>query len=108
MSARFELVRTDAEQPWHVRFVAPNGRIVWTTEQYGRRKSAINAVSSLCEGLLSGWVEMDWLYTKPTRSGQSYRIVRSGPAVVYRRDSWNKTNGLRMEIREVDEREAAR
>lgn len=44
MSARFEIVRTDAEQPWHARFRAENGRVVWSTENYARRKTAINAV----------------------------------------------------------------
>jgi uncharacterized protein YegP (UPF0339 family) len=44
MSARFEVVRTDAEQPWHARFIAANGRIVWTTENYGRRRDAVAAV----------------------------------------------------------------
>lgn len=44
---RFEVVRTDAAQPWHARFVAANGRIVWTTEQYARRAGAIGAIEAL-------------------------------------------------------------
>lgn len=43
-AARFEIVRTDAEQPWHARFRAANGRIVWTTEKYARRNAAVLAV----------------------------------------------------------------
>lgn len=42
MTARFEVVRTDAG--WHGRFVAANGRIVWWTETYTRRRSAVRAI----------------------------------------------------------------
>lgn len=42
MSARFEVVRTDAG--WHGRFVAANGRIVWWTETYTRRRGALRAI----------------------------------------------------------------
>jgi uncharacterized protein YegP (UPF0339 family) len=45
MSARFEVVRTDAGH--HARFVAKNGRIVWTTEVYTRRARAENAIESM-------------------------------------------------------------
>ena len=44
---RFEIVRTDAAQPWHARYRAANGRIVWTTETYARRDGAVNALWSL-------------------------------------------------------------
>lgn len=44
---RFEIVRTDAAQPWHARYRAANGRIVWTTETYARRDGAVNALRSL-------------------------------------------------------------
>lgn len=47
MSGRFEVVRTDAEQPWHARFAAANGRIVWTTEQYARRAGALTAIHAI-------------------------------------------------------------
>lgn len=41
--ARFEVVHTG---PWkfHARFVAANGEIVWVTESYRRRQTAIDAV----------------------------------------------------------------
>ena len=45
MSARFEVVRTDAEQPWHARFRASNGKVVWVTENYARRNGALNAIA---------------------------------------------------------------
>lgn len=50
MSARFEIVRTDAAQPWHARFRAANGRVVWTTENYARRSSALSAIDLLASG----------------------------------------------------------
>jgi uncharacterized protein YegP (UPF0339 family) len=46
-AARFEIVHTDAEQPWHGRFVAGNGRIVWTTETYTRRGRVMDAIRLL-------------------------------------------------------------
>jgi uncharacterized protein YegP (UPF0339 family) len=42
---RYEIVRTDAG--WHARFRASNGRIVWTTEVYTRRRDARNAIALL-------------------------------------------------------------
>jgi uncharacterized protein YegP (UPF0339 family) len=47
MSARFEIVRTHAAQPWHARFRAANGRIVWTTETYTRCRGAERAVEAI-------------------------------------------------------------
>lgn len=44
---RFEIVRTDASQPWHARFRAANGRIVWTTENYSRRRDAVAAIKCI-------------------------------------------------------------
>ncbi len=98
MSARFEIVRTDGRghdqsQPWHARFVAANGRIVWTTETYARRKGALNAIASFLDPFTGQWIDSRWRYNDG----------RIGDAVVYRRDSWNKTDGLRLEIRDVDE-----
>lgn len=47
MSARFEVVRTDAvPQPWHARLVV-NDRIIWRTENYTRMVGAERAVLSL-------------------------------------------------------------
>lgn len=46
MSARFEVVRSDAEQPWHAR-LRVNGEITWWTEQYARKVGAERAVRSL-------------------------------------------------------------
>jgi uncharacterized protein YegP (UPF0339 family) len=62
--ARFEIVRTDAEQPWHGRFVAGNGRIVWTTETYTRRGRVMDAIALLTAGPHSHreYGDIDWLY----------------------------------------------
>lgn len=45
VSARFEVVRTDSG--WHSRFVAANGRIVWWTETYTRRRAAVTAIACI-------------------------------------------------------------
>jgi len=47
MSARFEVVRTDAEQPWHARFIAENNEPVWSTENLVHREDAVAAVHIL-------------------------------------------------------------
>lgn len=47
VSARFEVVRTDAEQPWHARLVAGNNETVWTTEKYASKAGAENAIRVL-------------------------------------------------------------
>lgn len=41
--ARFEIVTTATDQH-HARFRASNGRIVWTTETYRRKRAAKNAI----------------------------------------------------------------
>lgn len=53
---RFEIVRTNvrSQQGWHARFIAGNGRIVWTTEQYDRRRSAEDAILLLARQF---WVD---------------------------------------------------
>lgn len=45
--ARFEIVRTHADQPWHVRYRDDNNEIVWSTENYLNRTSAKNAIDTL-------------------------------------------------------------
>lgn len=44
MTARFEIVHTDAAQPWHARFIAANGEPVWSTETYVDERDALGAV----------------------------------------------------------------
>lgn len=84
MSARFEIVRTDDGH--HARFIAANGRIVWTTEVYKRRRAAVNALDCIVDPFLGAWVD-------------PYTLQ-----VTYRRDSWNKTDAVLIEVRAVDER----
>lgn len=84
--ARFEVVRTDADQSWHARFRAANGRIVWHTENYTRRGRAVAAINSLVEPFLGCWID--------PHSGQ----------VAHRIDTWNKTDAVLIEVRDVDER----
>lgn len=65
MTARFEVVRTDAVQPWHARFRAANGRIVWTTEQYARRAGALTAIASIAGAFSeSGYAVLRTTYVK--------------------------------------------
>lgn len=53
MTARFEIVRTNARQPWHVREVAGNNEKTWGTETYARREGAERALCRLAERF--GW-----------------------------------------------------
>jgi uncharacterized protein YegP (UPF0339 family) len=55
---RFEVVRTDAGQPWHARFRAANGAIVWTTENYARKRGAENAIDTFARAL-DGFLTID-------------------------------------------------
>jgi uncharacterized protein YegP (UPF0339 family) len=79
-AARFEIVRSWApatNQEWHARFVAGNGRIVWTTENYTRRGKAMDAI---------------WLFTD-TPHGHN----EDGSLYIH-------MNDVCHEIRDVDER----
>lgn len=80
--ARFELVQTDADQPWHTRFIASNGEPIWTTENYASHQDAIHAIE-----LITG---------SPVRDRLGLREV----AVVYTL----APEGL-LEVRLVDERD---
>jgi uncharacterized protein YegP (UPF0339 family) len=51
MTSRFEIVQTDADQPWHARFIAANGEPIWTTESYADRSDAVHAVELLVEAI---------------------------------------------------------
>lgn len=93
--SHFEIVRTDAEQPWHARFRASNGRIMWTTETYTRRGAALNAIGALVDAFPGVWIDTGWIDDK---------TLQRGTAVVQRIDSWNKRDGRVLEIRDVDER----
>lgn len=69
-AARFEIVRTDAPQPWHARFRAANGRIVWTTENYSRRGRAVAAVELICGATITtspfaDHPEINWVGIEP-------------------------------------------
>lgn len=47
----FEIVRTAAG--WHSRYIAANGRIVWWTETYTRRRAARTAIRLMTAGCWS-------------------------------------------------------
>lgn len=42
-----EIVRTEADQPWHVRIRADNGEPTWSTENYTTLQSALDAIELL-------------------------------------------------------------
>lgn len=48
--ARIDIVRTDAEQPFHARFVASNGQTVVWSENYADRRDALSAIAGVAEG----------------------------------------------------------
>ena len=88
MSARFEIVRTDAAQPWHVRLIAGNGNIVLSSENYTRRRHAEVAIAVAAEAF---GVQMN---RPPTREGDRLiGVARDGETYSY-------------EVRDVDERGA--
>lgn len=47
--SRFEIVQTDAEQPWHARLLGNNGETVMHTENYAKRDAAASAVAVAAE-----------------------------------------------------------
>lgn len=47
--ARIEIVRTAAEQPYHVRFVASNGRTAASSEKYVERRGALVGIAVVAE-----------------------------------------------------------
>lgn len=44
MSPRFEIVQSDAEQPWHARSISGNGEKVLWSENYSERRAALEAI----------------------------------------------------------------
>lgn len=47
--ARIDIVRTEAEQPFHARFVAGNGQVIATSEKYAERRDALVAIAVVAE-----------------------------------------------------------
>lgn len=88
--SHFEIVRTDAEQPWHVRLVASNGNIIMSSENYTRRRRAESAIAVAAEAF---GVAMN---RPPNREGD--RLVGRG------RDGETYS----YDVRYVDERGGAR
>lgn len=59
MTAHFEVVRTDAAQPWHARMVI-NGRITWRVENLTRQIGAERAIESLLREVAGGTWGLMW------------------------------------------------
>lgn len=47
--SHFEVVQTDAEQPWHLRLVGSNGEPVMVSENYTDPRTAENAIAVAAE-----------------------------------------------------------
>lgn len=96
---RFEIVRTDAPEPWHARFRAANGQIVWTSETYRQKASAVRALDVLARFFSptgQAWVSN-------VRVGNERTIeVRYGSE---EHVTWGTAH--RVEVRTVDERAAS-
>ena len=61
-----EIVRTDADQPWHVRLRALNGEVTWTTETYTRSVAALEAVLLLGRTFSPvGLARLEWIDPPP-------------------------------------------
>jgi uncharacterized protein YegP (UPF0339 family) len=84
-AARFEIVRSDAAQPWHARRIV-NGRRTWVTENYARKVGAERAIRSLIDDISGGlWVR---------RKDGSYDLYHQGV----------ETPSRHIEVVDVDER----
>ena len=83
MSApRFEVVRTDADEPWHARSRAGNGEVVLWSETYTERRAALEAIRITAQ-----------LFSVTP----AYFDVTDGVFYLY-------AGGMRVEVRDVDER----
>ncbi len=82
MTARFEIVRSDAG--WHARLRAGNGRIVWVTESLTRRRAAVQAVE-----FITG------------------RAIYKSPHTEHPEVDWAGNRETPTEVHDVDERGAA-
>jgi uncharacterized protein YegP (UPF0339 family) len=97
--SRFELVRTDAEQPWHARYVADNGRVLFSSENYTRRFRALNAIANVAR--MFSPTDQVWVSTTRTAAGMTSEVRYGGPGhEMY-------LTAHRVEIRDVDERAEA-
>lgn len=93
MAAHFEIVRSKGpvwSYPWHARFVASNGQIVWVTETYSRRRTAEQAIAALVTafGFIPG-IRLDWnvegvekVFVYPPQDGD-VEVVPDMPIVKY-------------------------
>jgi uncharacterized protein YegP (UPF0339 family) len=70
---RFEIVRTAAG--WHARFRAANGRVVWVTEVYERRRAAVRAVEAIAGSAVIGTTVIGTTYLTVNWSRGHLRVV---------------------------------
>ena len=77
MSARFDLIRSDAPQPWHFRFIA-NGRVVASSETYARKVGAERAIEAMGRAF-SPWtmarLDGEWLSVALDRHASEWLAI---------------------------------
>lgn len=97
---RIEIVRTDAEQPWHARMKGDNGKIVWTTgENYVDRRGAEDAIAFAANGFgVKGVPSMDG------PPGNRMLVFRTSIGIYSTGSKYPATAEQRFPIFEVDER----
>ena len=95
MSARFEIVRTDAG--WHARLRAANGKTIWSTEVYTRRTTALNAIHTTAR-VMSPTARI-WTPGTTTIAGKP-----AGSTIKFGHPGDDYATAHTIEVRDVDER----
>lgn len=73
--SQIELVRTDAEQPYHMRIVNEgNNTISWRTENYHNRNDALDALREL-PGASNFYVSQDLGPVTAHLAGTAYSVI---------------------------------
>jgi uncharacterized protein YegP (UPF0339 family) len=74
---RFEIVRSDAAQPWHFRFIA-SGRVVASSETYARKIGAQRAIEAMGRAF-SAWgmarLDPEWLSVAQDRDATTWVAI---------------------------------
>lgn len=95
--SHFEIVRTDAAQPWHARFKADNGKIQFSSENYSRRFTALTAIAGIARSFSP--TDQVWVSTEQHGKARKSEVRFGGPG----HESY--VTAHRVEIRDVDERQ---
>jgi uncharacterized protein YegP (UPF0339 family) len=85
MTACWELIRTDAEQPWHARLIS-NGRVITSTETYARQIGAERAILAVVRAHDIAVAGMRWSVpgVEKVMVGAGVSVLGWLPVVAYR------------------------